>query len=359
MQIVKDKSVVVGKLHKSQIDGRRIPASFAAVILIVCASVFVVAGFVWEEPSFHWPAVFIVGLGVIIALTGYFEPLCVETAGVRRKKRFVSWDDLVVTMVQNMPLENNSHPYWLVLSEGKLKYKTRKKQTIFRLAVTDENLSLVLNFYKKKVETTDMGYRPVNCTEFRQDPNGLIARHNAILAGEIPGELSFGKNYTAVYAPTPLYPLEVILSSITLVCASRISIEAFFVVLLVVTLIRLCLANVSNNKEIKFTHDGVKQKEHFASWQKVEIYLVPKGKARGGKSKYTMYFCKQPLEKSASIKKQSFAQMPLLANYFVILDERYKKKLHVLDRKLEQTEALFCEEGLALMVQEHNNMFSC
>ena len=147
MHIVKDKSVVVGKIYKSQIDGRRIPASLMAVIFIVCASVFVVAGFVWEEPSFHWPAVFIVGLGVIIALTGYFEPLCVETAGVRRKKRFVSWDDLVVTMVQNMPLENNSHPYWLVLSEGKLKYKTRKKQTIFRLAVTDENLSLVLNFY--------------------------------------------------------------------------------------------------------------------------------------------------------------------------------------------------------------------
>lgn len=175
-----NKSLFVAKFYKTNIVGSgHTPVSYWILVGGSCVLGLIV-GWISNTPEMFWVVGCAILVSVLLQLSGEFEPLYLETKGIRYKKKFVPWEDLVLTMVPNTYPEYKECRYWLVLSEGKLQYKTRKKQQIFKLAVTKENLQLLFRFYNKKVEVVDLGYRPTSHFDFKkQDPDGLIAKHNA------------------------------------------------------------------------------------------------------------------------------------------------------------------------------------
>ena len=182
---MKDKSVVVGKLYKTDWRGYK---SISTPVFFLLEGLFVIAGIAFyiveESPAILLFAVISVILSIPIPFSGCFSPLLVETGGVRMQRRFVAWEDLVLEIASStFPL--GADVYWLALSEGRLKPKTAHRQIIFQVLVTKENLELLFRFYNKKVEfldakIIDLSYRPTNYLEFKKrDPDGLIAKHNA------------------------------------------------------------------------------------------------------------------------------------------------------------------------------------
>lgn len=171
------KSLVIGKLYKTELYGKILSPVACWIITIATVVTCIIASIVLETPTFYIIAGAVAIIQICAVVSEATTPLIVETCGVRYKTQFFPWQNVAVTVVLGLAHKNGLPS--IVVSEGKLNSKTVRKQTIFRMMFTKNNLLLLCSTCSQKIEILDSCYRPLENIKIKQDPDGLIAKHNA------------------------------------------------------------------------------------------------------------------------------------------------------------------------------------